>query len=186
MIESVWNFYKRGMRGFGRRLFATTHPYLSGVLSYAICHYATTRSPVKFSNFTPTFVTYDTVVFGFTATAVALAIAIPSVTFLAFLSNEKNGRTAFRDFLFVLAWNGVVHIVAFFVLLPSVILGDNWILSKDSSPSMKIYLFLVLWSQFYACFQFLVTTIGVYELGDLYANYISKNRVKVTTETTQN
>lgn len=131
MIESVWNFYKRGMRGFGRRLFATTHPYLSGVLSYAICHYATTRSPVKFSNFTPTFVTYDTVVFGFTATAVALAIAIPSVTFLAFLSNEKNGRTAFRDFLFVLAWNGVVHIVAFFVLLPSVILGDNWILSKD-------------------------------------------------------
>ncbi|KAB7786362.1 hypothetical protein F8B43_1763 [Methylorubrum populi] len=44
----------------------------------------------------------------------------------------------------------------------------------------------MLWSQFYACFQFLVTTIGVYELGDLYANYISKNRVKVTTETTQN
>ena len=186
MIETLWSFYKRGMRGFGIRLIATTHPYLSGCIALWVCYYSYhTPKTIKISTFLSTFVTYDTVVFGFTATAIALAIAIPSTTFLAFLSSERNGRSAFRDFLFILAWNGVVHILAFFILFPAILVGEEWAVDDKSNWSMWIYFYVLLWSQLYACMQFLVTTIGVHEMGDLYATYITKNKTRVTSETSE-
>jgi hypothetical protein len=37
-------------------------------------------------------------------------------------------------------------------------------------------MFFVIWMQFYACLQFFVTTIGVYELADLYGTYCASLR----------
>lgn len=164
------------MVGYGSRLYATSHPYLSGLISAGVVYYSTQDgNSLKISNITNTFVTYNTVVFGFTATAIALAIAIPSTNFIAFLSSMKEDRTPYRDFLFVLAWNGVIHIIAFFFLFPAIAFGDNWSLGPNSAKGLNLFIFLQIWIQIYACFQFLVTTIGVYELGDLYAKFVSKN-----------
>jgi hypothetical protein len=69
-----------------------------------------------------------------------------------------------------LAWNGVVHILAFFLFIPIFFLGDVTVAS-DAVSKLQVYMVLLLWMQFYACFQFLVTTIGVYELADLYGTY---------------
>lgn len=176
MIETVWGFFKRGVRPNLRRIVATTHPYLSGFLALSICkNWFGLEKPIKISDITVVFVTYDTVVFGFTATAIALAIAVPSTKFIEFLSSIKDGRTPFQDFLFVLVWNGFVHIFAFFMLLPPIVLGNDWSVGGTQDWVKQIYIFFMMWIQIYACFQFLVTTIGVFELGDLYAKYVSKN-----------
>lgn len=118
-------------------------------------------------------VTYDTVVFGFTATAIALAIAIPSPTFIKFLSSQKDGSTPFRDFLFILAWNGFCHIFAFFITIP-IFLIENPTFTSGNFKGLNLYIFFLLWVQMYCIFQFMVTTISVYELGDLYANYVAR------------
>ena len=176
MIDSLWHFFKRGMIGYGSRLYATSHPYLSGLTSAGLMTYAINENAtIKIANLNSVFVTYNTVVFGFTATAIALAIAIPNAKFVAFLSSIGNERTPYRDFLFVLAWNGIVHIFAFFLQFPSIIFGEKWEISSSSSKSLNLFIFVQIWFQIYACFQFLVTTIGVYEMGDLYAKYVSKN-----------
>jgi len=150
---------------------------LAGVISILVVFYSDIR--IVPSSLSSVFIPYDTVVFGFTATAIALAIAIPSERFVTFLSGIKDGSTPFRDFLFVLAWNGLVHIVAFFLFLPFVFLPAQWVLDVGGDLSWsKIYVSLMLWVQVYACFQFLVTTLGVYELADVYAAYCARERRK--------
>jgi hypothetical protein len=177
MIETTWTFFRTNVRQHSKRIVATFHPYLSGVLAELLVGWSgLTIRPFTLAGF---FVPYDTVVFGFTATAVALSIALPSERFIKFLSETKNGTTPFRDFIFILAWNGVVHILAFFMFVPVVFLGDEKLSFAALSGSVtksQIYSFFLLWLQFYACFQFLVTTIGVYELADLYAIYCSSLR----------
>jgi hypothetical protein len=120
---------------------------------------------------------YDTVVFGFTATAIALSIALPSERFIKFLSQIRDGTTPFRDFLFILAWNGVVHILAFFLFIPVIFMGEGISFAATEAVSKwQIFMFFVLWMQFYSCLQFFVTTIGVYELADLYGTYCASLR----------
>jgi hypothetical protein len=113
-----------------------------------------------------------------TATAVALSIALPSERFIRFLSQIRDGTTPFKDFLFILAWNGVVHIIAFFSFIPIIFMGDSFsfVATVASISKLQIFMFFVLWVQFYACFQFFVTTIGVYELADLYGTYCASLR----------
>ncbi|MER8696509.1 hypothetical protein NKI77_26515 [Mesorhizobium opportunistum] len=177
MIEVVWSFWSRNIRRNIYRIVATTHPYLSGIMAILIAYdYFEFGLRIKLFPAGGVFVSYDTVVFGFTATAIALAIAIPSPTFIKFLSSMKDKTTPFRDFLFILSWNGFVHISAFFISIPIIILGYDWELSADSSRFMKLYVFIFLWLQFYAAFQFMVTTLAVYELGDLYAKYVAKEK----------
>jgi hypothetical protein len=118
------------------------------------------------------FVPYNAVVFGFTATAVALSIALPSERFIKFLSQVKDGSTPFKDFLFILAWNGIVHILAFFLFIPIIFVGDSLSLAPGADlNATRVFMFFVIWVQLYSCFQFLVTTLGVYELADLYGTY---------------
>lgn len=177
MIETVWTFCRRGVKPNLYRILATTHPYLSGIIALSLDrNWLGLTKPVKISDVTGLFVTYDTVVFGFTATAIALAIAIPSTKFIEFLSSIRDGSTPFRDFLFILAWNGFVHIWAFILLMPPIILGNDWTAGAPNEWYTRVYIVMMLWVQMYAVFQFLVTTIGVFELGDLYAKYVSKNR----------
>lgn len=175
MIETAWTFWRKNVRKHTRRILATTHPYLSGVVAIWIIGWSDlTLKPFVLANF---FVPYDTVVFGFTATAVALSIALPSERFIKFLSQIQDGSTPFKDFLFILAWNGVVHIFAFFLLIPAIFLGDGTALAPgtDLGP-LRVLMFFVLWVQLYACLQFFVTTIGVYELADLYGTYCASLR----------
>jgi hypothetical protein len=170
MIDTAWIFWKKNVRRHSTRILATTHPYLSGL--FAIWVVAYSGLPVKPFVLAGFFVPYDTVVFGFTATAVALSIALPSERFIKFLSQIKDGTTPFKDFLFILAWNGVVHILAFFLFIPIIILGDGIGFGPaDAFGKLQFFMLLVLWIQFYACLQFFVTTIGVYELADLYGTY---------------
>jgi hypothetical protein len=176
MIETAWTFWKKNVRKHSKRILGTTHPYLSGVLSALVVGWSElTIKPFVLATF---FIPYDAVVFGFTATAVALSIALPSERFIKFLSQIRDGTTPFKDFLFILAWNGVVHIVAFFLFIPIIFMGDSFsfIATAASASKLQIYLFFVLWVQFYACFQFFVTTIGVYELADLYGTYCASLR----------
>lgn len=175
MIETAWTFWKKNVRKHRRRILATTHPYLSGIIAFCIVGWSDVAfKPFVLANF---FVPYDTVVFGFTATAVALSIALPSERFIKFLSQIRDGGTPFKDFLFILAWNGVVHILAFFLFIPAIFIGDGVTLSPGTDlSSLRVFMFFVLWMQFYACFQFLVTTIGVYELADLYGTYCASLR----------
>lgn len=176
MIETLGTFISRNFRKQFRRVFITTHPYLSGIIAIWLAYCSTLEiRPVALSAI---FLPYDTVVFGFTATAIALAIAIPSERFITFLSGIQDGSTPFRDFLFVLAWNGLVHIFSFLSFLPFVFVDNDWSLRADSSSAARLYVAAVLWIQFYSCLQFLVTTLGVYELADLYANYCARERKK--------
>ena len=170
MIETAWTFWNRNVRKHATRIVATTHPYLSGVLSAWIVGYSgVTIKPFVLANF---FVPYDTVVFGFTATAIALSIALPSERFIKFLSQVRDGTTPFKDFLFIMVWNGIIHILAFFMFVAVVFMGDAvTVTSTDDANKLRVFMFFVLWLQFYACFQFLVTTIGIYELADLYGTY---------------
>lgn len=175
MLDAVLTFARRNAARQWQRIFFTTHPYLSGIIAMIIAFDEFNLSiTIKLSTLANAFVTYNTVVFGFTATAVALAIAIPNERFVRFLSSGSGKSTAFRDFLFVLAWNGVVHFLAFFTILPVSASGDSWVLDPASTNTMRIYFFFACWIQLYACFQFLVTTLGVYELADLYAQYVAK------------
>jgi hypothetical protein len=177
MIETLGTFVSRNLRKQLGRVLITTHPYLSGVIAIVVVFYS--HLPIRPSSLASSFLPYDTVVFGFTATAIALAIAIPSERFVTFLSSIKDGSTPFRDFLFVLAWNGLVHILSFFLFLPFIFFPPEWELAPASDLGWaKLYVCLMLWVQFYACFQFLVTTLGVYELADLYANYVARERRK--------
>lgn len=177
MIEVVWNFGRRNCRRNATRILATTHPYLSALIALALVSGKFEIYPINIGALVGVFTTYDTVVFGFTATAIALAIAIPSPTFIRFLSSpDHDGGTPFRDFLFILAWNGVVHILAFLLLLPAVSFELTKFAPETGDGALRVYLFLFFWVQSYAVFQFLVTTISVYELGDLYANYVSHQR----------
>jgi hypothetical protein len=175
MIETVGTFVSRNLRKQAGRVLITTHPYLSGLIAgYLVFYSGLELKPFSLAS---AFLPYDTVVFGFTATAIALAIAIPSERFVTFLSGIKDGSTPFRDFLFILAWNGLVHIIAFFLFLPFVFLPQEWsVFSSRELDWSKVYVFVLLWLQVYACFQFLVTTLGVYELADLYANYCARQR----------
>ncbi|WP_439397931.1 hypothetical protein ACRQ5Q_11885 [Bradyrhizobium sp. PMVTL-01] len=175
MIETAWTFWRKNVRKHTTRIVATTHPYLSGLLAMLVVGYSgLTVKPFVLAGF---FVPYDTVVFGFTATAVALSIALPSERFIKFLSQIRDGTTPFRDFLFILAWNGVVHILAFFMFIPVVFIGDQTSFGPtDAVGKLQVFVFFALWVQFYACFQFLVTTIGVYELADLYGTYCASLR----------
>jgi hypothetical protein len=172
MIETAWTFFRANVRKHSKRIVATSHPYLSGVLAALLVGWSGLLiKPFTLAGF---FIPYDTVVFGFTATAIALSIALPSERFIKFLSQTKDNSTPFRDFLFILAWNGVTHILAFFMFVPIVFLNDETLAFTGSgftATKSQIYSFFLLWLQFYACFQFLVTTIGVYELADLYAIY---------------
>lgn len=175
MIETVGVFISRNFRRQVGRVFVTTHPYLSGVIAIGLVFF--TSLSIKPSLLYSVFFPYDTVVFGFTATAIALAIAIPSERFVTFLSGIKDGTTPFKDFLFILAWNGLVHIVAFFLFLPFVFLPADWAIDAGKEITCaRVYVFILLWVQLYACFQFLVTTLGVYELADLYASYCARQR----------
>jgi hypothetical protein len=176
MIETAWTFWNKNVRKHLTRILATTHPYLSGVLSGLVVGWSgLIIKPFVLATF---FVPYNAVVFGFTATAVALSIALPSERFIKFLSQIRDGTTPFRDFLFILAWNGVVHIAAFFLFIPIIFMGDSFsfIATNVSASKLQIYVFFVLWAQFYACFQFFVTTIGIYELADLYGTYCASLR----------
>lgn len=170
MIETAWVFWKKNVRKHSARILGTTHPYLSGILAAWIVWKSTLEiKPLVLAGF---FIPYDSVVFGFTATAVALSIALPSERFIKFLSQIKDGSTPFKDFLFILAWNGIVHIWAFFLFIPIIFTGEATALAPNSDfNKIQVYLFFVIWMQFYACFQFFVTTIGVYELADLYGTY---------------
>lgn len=175
MLDSVFIFVQRNAARQWQRILFTTHPYLSGIISMIIAFDMMNLSmTIKLSTLANAFVTYNTVVFGFTATAVALAIAIPNERFVRFLSNGSSKSTAFRDFLFVLSWNGAVHFLAFFGIIPVIASGDGWILDSTSNIGMRLYFFFASWIQIYACFQFLVTTLSVYELADLYAQYVAK------------
>lgn len=179
MIETVWNFGKRNCRRNASRILATTHPYLSAIIALVLVSGRFGIHPIEVGALTTAFTTYNTVVFGFTATAIALAIAIPNPTFIRFLSKQSSdGGTPFRDFLFILAWNGVVHISAFIVILPSIIFGIEEFHPSEKIGVETVYLFALLWMQFYAVFQFLVTTISVFQLGDLYAQYVSHENRK--------
>lgn len=63
------------------------------------------------------------------------------------------------------------------MLIPFIFLGDETVLKAGLEPvGLRIFLFFALWVQFYACLQFMVTTIGVYELADLYGNYCASLR----------
>lgn len=170
MIETAWIFWKRNARKHSYRIVATSHPYLSGVLAAWLVGWSSlTIKPFILAGF---FVPYNAVVFGFTATAIALSIALPSERFIKFLSQIKDGSTPFKDFLFVMVWNGVVHILAFFLFIPVIFIGDAEMLPSGSDLSpYKIFVFLLLWVQLYACFQFFVTTLGIYELADVYGTY---------------
>jgi hypothetical protein len=175
MIETAWIFWRKNVCKHATRILATSHPYLSGVLSIWIVGWSgLTLKPFILAGF---FVPYDAVVFGFTATAVALSIALPSERFIKFLSQIKDGSTPFKDFLFILAWNGIVHILAFFLFIPIIFMGDKIEVASgtDGSP-LQIFIFFVIWVQLYSCFQFLVTTLGVYELADLYGTYCAGQR----------
>jgi hypothetical protein len=164
------DFLEKNVRKHSNKILATTHPYLSGALAAWIAFWSgLTIKPFVLAGF---FIPYDTVVFGFTATAVALSIALPSERFIKFLSQIKDGTTPFRDFLFILAWNGVVHILAFFLFIP-IIFADASVsfAATEAASKLQVFMFFALWMQFYACLQFFVTTIGVYELADLYGTY---------------
>ena len=163
MIETLWIYGKKNVWQHARIIVATFHPYLSGVMAACLMMYSGFLvKPFILAGF---FVPYDTVVFGFTATAIALSIAIPSEKFIRFLSEEKGHSTAFRDFLFVLVWNGTIHIVSFILFIPFIFIGETQVIIFDGHYSVAfVYLFLVLWLQFYSCFQFLVTTINVFHL----------------------
>jgi hypothetical protein len=177
MIETLGTFLRKNLRKQVGRIFITTHPYLSGLISGLIVFRCGIE--VKMSSVSSVFIPYDTVVFGFTATAIALAIAIPSERFVTFLSGIKDGSTPFRDFLFVLVWNGLAHILAFFAFVPFVFISPEWALGASGDLTwVSFYVFIVLWIQFYAGFQFLVTTLAVYELADLYAIYCARQRQK--------
>jgi hypothetical protein len=168
MIDTAWIFWKKNVRKRLGRILATSHPYLSGVIAAWIVGWSgLSLKPFVLAGF---FIPYNAVVFGFTATAVALSIALPSERFIKFLSQIKDGSTPFKDFLFILAWNGIVHIVAFFLFIPVIFIGDVTLAPDGVSP-YRIFMFFVLWVQLYSCFQFFVTTIGVYELADLYGTY---------------
>lgn len=141
MIETAWSFWNRNVRKHATRIVATTHPYLSGVIAIWVVGYSGLQlKPFSLANF---FVPYDTVVFGFTATAIALSIALPSERFIKFLSEMKDGSTAFKDFLFVMVWNGIVHILAFFFFIPIIFMGDTiTVLPSDTVGKLHIFLFL--------------------------------------------
>lgn len=177
MIETLGTFVGRNLRKQAGRVLITTHPYLSGLIAAYVVFYAgIVVRPISIS---AVFIPYDTVVFGFTATAIALAIAIPSERFVTFLSSIKDGSTPFRDFLFVLVWNGIVHIFSFFLFVPFIFISSEWTLESSAHLTwVKLYVFVTLWVQFYAGFQFLVTTLAVYELADLYAIYCARQRQK--------
>jgi|SRR5581483_430608 len=174
MIDTLWIFGKRHLRKHITRIVATTHPYLSGIVAFWLVLYSGLEiKPYALAGF---FVPYDTVVFGFTATAIALAIAIPSTHFILFLSAKKENSTAFRDFLFVLIWNGLVHVFAFFLFVPFLFL-ERWVLTSSPEPTPShVLIFCLMWLQLYACAQFLVTTITVFELADLYALHAARER----------
>lgn len=168
MIDTAWTFWKRNVRKNLSRVIATTHPYLSGLIAVWVVGFSNlSLKPFVLAGF---FIPYNAVVFGFTATAIALSIALPSERFIKFLSQIKDGSTPFKIFLFILAWNGIIHIVAFFLFLPTIFVGDVT-LAPHVLSRYRLYMALVLWVQLYSCFQFLVTTLGVYELADLYGTY---------------
>jgi hypothetical protein len=175
MIDTLWVFASRNLRKHAIRIVATTHPWLSGLAAFGVVFLSGWKvKPYALAGF---LLPYDTVVFGFTATAIALAIAIPSSPFIFFLSAKSENSTAFRDFLFVLIWNGLVHIISFLMFLPFIFF-ETWELntSGDQITWQHCYVFAMLWLQFYSCAQFLVTTISVFELADLYAQFSSKER----------
>ncbi|HVW55564.1 MAG TPA: hypothetical protein VHC00_07780 [Rhizobiaceae bacterium] len=158
-------------------MLATTHPYLSVCLALAlVTDHLPFASALNFENISTAFVTYNTVVFGFTATAIALAIAIPNSTFIKFLSARKEIKTPYEDFLFILAWNGFVHFVSFFVLMPILFFGKEWWHNEVGNYGVKVYLFVFFSIQLYCCFQFLVTTLSIFELADLYAKFVAKDK----------
>jgi hypothetical protein len=60
----------------------------------------------------------------------------------------------------------------FFLFIPIIFIGEGVVFGpSDAIGKFQFYMFFVLWVQFYACLQFFVTTVGVYELADLYGTY---------------
>ena len=179
MLDSALSYVsKQAAKQYGRVLF-TTHPYLSGVIAISYYFYREDlrRAELSLSSLFAVFLTYNTVVFGFCIAALALAIAIPNEQFLKFISerDEKN-RTPYRDLIFVFSWTAVVHWISFVFLFSITIFeGVNYIIPPDNFSILPVFIFyLFAWVQLYALFQFLVNIFTVFEVADLYSQFLSK------------
>lgn len=179
MIDAVGAYFYRHVWRNAGRILQTSHPYLAGVLAVLTIYPSNPLclSDVTIGNLSAFSFTYNTVIFGFAIAALALAVAIPNDRFLAFLSQRNSeGQSPYRDLVFIFSWTGVVHSVAFFVALVTLMLyGQDHKLAGQSRGGwgyalLGLYVFL----QLYAFFQFIVTIISAFELADLYAQFLSR------------
>lgn len=160
------------------RIIATTHIFLGPILSLLLVFdWINLGITFKYSVIANVFLTYDTVVFGFTPTALAVALAIPNSDFLQFVSSPAGkGSTPFRDFVFALTWNGVMHAISFAIVLISLFMFKEDFVFQPASMSIgaKSFFAILFGVQFYSAFQFIVTLITLWQISDLYVNFISR------------
>lgn len=129
-------------------------------------------------------ITYDALVLSFCVAAVALVIALPNERFARFLASsaEDKSTSPYQDLVFVFAWTAAVHWGALLFLLVIQLFG----LKRQMFPLPTDW---DLWSclligfyflQIYALMQFFATIRTVWQVGDLYGQFLKSPLNKPT------
>lgn len=176
MLDSGIDYARRQVLPRTDRVLGVPQPWLAGLLSLGLLNgwVPSSLPSAKLDDFSTFFATYDTVVFGFCVAAVTIAMAVPNVSFMKFLSKENGTKfTAFQDLVFVFSWTCFSHLFAFalcfiatFCLPETATFGSYGTLGEFSLR------WLMLWIQFYCMLQFGVAAATVFQFADLYAKYL--------------
>ena len=183
MFVSLQTYFARHVVKRLSRILIAAHPYIAMLAAYILVFKGQDYDIPKLAlgSFSSKAISYNTVVFGFCVTAIALIIAIPNSNFLYFVA--RNREDAYRDLAFVFSWTGVVHWLAFVTDIYSfVVYGSECnMLSDHTTPYKSAWLFFVVSLQIYAVLQFLVNLIATFEIADLYGMWLvaeSRKRTK--------
>jgi hypothetical protein len=142
MIDTLWILSKKHLPRNARRILGTVHPYLSGIIALSLANdYPNNNfNTLTFDNITTIFLTYNTVAFGFSLTAIAICLSTSSQKFINFVSTGP----AFRDSLFVFCWNALIHFICIIVIILSILyIGLDRKLITENSGGDFAFAFLI-------------------------------------------
>ena len=162
-----------------RKIAFSANPYIALIIAllFAIQPDQLSIHPYNIKDITNVTTNYNLVILGFSITAIALVIAIPSPEFLQFIANEKvKGNSPYRDLIFVISWTSFLHLMSFMLSIFFIFyLGGEFVFVFDGSiTALYITSWIYLFFQTYSILQLVNVVIATFFLADLYAQHLAQ------------
>lgn len=174
MIDSLWSYVSVEVAPRFHRILFTSHPWIAAIGAMGICAgYLPVAADTKFYDISGLFLTYDTVVIGFCVTAMAICFSF-SKRFSAILCKAMiAGFSAYEDLIFVFSWTSFIHMISSVLIIFTYFSLGNFSFFDLINKGFDLFLFFILFFQFYSILQFFVTIVTVHQVAKLYAKLVS-------------